>query len=213
MRITDTGITITEDFIPVGRRNRPGRSNPCRYITIHETGNRSKGGTAKAHVSYLKSDTAAALPVSWHYTVDDHAIYQHLPDGEIAWHATDGSNGPGNCTSIGIEICVNEGGDFEAAKANAASLVRLLLKEHGLSVDKVVQHNHWYAKNCPQTMRETGTWDKFLELCGTAPGPWYEPARQYVMRSGISDGTRPDDRCTRAEVWQMLYKLKMNGGT
>ena len=70
------------------------------------------------------ADAAAhAAPVSWHYTVDDLSIYQHLPDGERAYHAGDGGSGPGNATSIGIEICVDAGGDFEQAKANVAALV------------------------------------------------------------------------------------------
>ena len=104
--------------------------------------------------------------VSWHYTVDDHAIVQHLPDYETAYHAGDGKDGPGNTTSIGIEICVNAGGDFEAAKANAAALVRLLMEEHGISADRVVQHNHWNGKDCPKTIRATaGAWEAFLALC------------------------------------------------
>ena len=104
--------------------------------------------------------------VSWHYTVDDHAIVQHLPDYETAYHAGDGKDGPGNTTSIGIEICVNAGGDFEAAKANAAALVRLLMEEHGISIDRVVQHNHWNGKDCPKTIRATaGAWEAFLALC------------------------------------------------
>jgi hypothetical protein len=28
-----------------------------------------------------------------------------------------------------------------------------------------------------------------------------------AKENGISDGTRPNDNCTRAEVWQMLYRL------
>ena len=104
--------------------------------------------------------------VSWHYTVDDHAIVQHLPDYETAYHAGDGKAGPGNTTSIGIEICVNAGGDFEAAKANAAALVRLLMEEHGIPLDNVVQHNRWNGKDCPKTIRATaGAWEAFLALC------------------------------------------------
>ena len=104
--------------------------------------------------------------VSWHYTVDDHAIVQHLPDYETAYHAGDGKDGPGNTTSIGIEICVNAGGDFEAAKANAAALVRLLMEEHGIPLDNVVQHNRWNGKDCPKTIRATaGAWEAFLALC------------------------------------------------
>lgn len=166
-RVTDTGLTIQEDIISDWRRNRPGRdTNPGAYITIHETGNAAKGADAAAHGAYLDSDAGERDMVSWHYTVDDHAIVQHLPDYETAYHAGDGKAGPGNTTSIGIEICVNAGGDFEAAKANAAALVRLLMEEHGIPLDNVVQHNRWNGKDCPKTIRATtGAWEAFLALC------------------------------------------------
>lgn len=166
-RVTDNGIAIQEHIISGGRKNRPGRdTNPDTYITIHETGNAAKGADAAAHGAYLDSAAGEDDLVSWHYTVDDHAIVQHLPDYETAYHAGDGKAGPGNTTSIGIEICVNAGGDFEAAKANAAALVRLLMEEHGIPLDNVVQHNRWNGKDCPKTIRATaGAWEAFLALC------------------------------------------------
>ena len=166
-RVTDNGIAIQEHIISGGRKNRPGRdTNPDTYITIHETGNAAKGADAAAHGAYLDSAAGEDALVSWHYTVDDHAIVQHLPDYETAYHAGDGKAGPGNTTSIGIEICVNAGGDFEAAKANAAALVRLLMEEHGIPLDNVVQHNRWNGKDCPKTIRATaGAWEAFLALC------------------------------------------------
>jgi len=210
MRVTDLNITIQEDFIPVESKNRPGRHNPCRFITIHETGNPAAGANAAAHAEYLKSSAAANNYVSWHYTVDDKAIWQHLPDNETAYHAGDGGKGTGNCTSIGIEICVHDGGDFEQAKENAASLVRLLMAEHGLGKENVVQHNKWSGKNCPQTIRSReGGWEAFLEQV-TGKAAWYSPAREWAMQKGLTDGTRPEALCTRAEVWQMLWKLDRN---
>lgn len=165
-RVTDTGIAIQVDYIPMGRKNRPGGTNPANGATIHETGNFAEGADAAAHASWLKGDDAEKKRISYHYTVDDHSIVQHLPDSETAYHARDGADGPGNTTTIGIEICVNKDGDFERAKANAASLVRLLMEEHGFKLDKVVQHNHWSGKDCPQTIRATpGGWDAFLDLC------------------------------------------------
>ena len=166
-RVTDTGLAIQEDIISDWRRNRPGRdTNPDTYITIHETGNAAKGADAAAHGAYLDSAAGEDALVSWHYTVDDHAIVQHLPDYETAYHAGDGKDGPGNATSIGIEICVNAGGDFAQAQANAASLVRLLMEEHGIPIDRVVQHAHWNGKDCPKTIRATtGAWEGFLALC------------------------------------------------
>ena len=170
-RVTDNGIAIQEHIISGGRKNRPGRdTNPDTYITIHETGNAAKGADAAAHGAYLDSAAGEDDLVSWHYTVDDHAIVQHLPDYETAYHAGDGKSGQGNTTSIGIEICVNAGGDFEAAKANAAALVRLLMEEHGIPLDNVVQHNRWNGKDCPKTIRATaGAWEAFLALCRGEP--------------------------------------------
>lgn len=170
-RVTDNGIAIQEHIISGGRKNRPGRdTNPDTYITIHETGNAAKGADAAAHGAYLDSAAGEDDLVSWHYTVDDHAIVQHLPDYETAYHAGDGKAGPGNTTSIGIEICVNAGGDFAQAQANAASLVRLLMEEHGIPLDNVVQHNHWNGKDCPKTIRATaGAWEAFLAFCRGEP--------------------------------------------
>lgn len=165
-RATDNGLAIQTYLIAQEADNRPGGSNPCKYITIHETGNAAKGADAAAHADYLDSDAGERDLVSWHYTVDDLTIVQHLPDYETAYHAGDGKDGPGNATSIGIEICVNAGGDFGAAKANAAALVRLLMEEHGIDIEHVVQHNHWNGKDCPKTIRATtGAWEAFLALC------------------------------------------------
>ena len=170
-RATDTGLAIQEHIISDGRKNRPGRdTNPDTYITIHETGNTAKGADAAAHGAYLDSAAGEDALVSWHYTVDDHAIVQHLPDSETAYHAGDGKDGPGNTTSIGIEICVNAGGDFAQAQANAAALVRLLMEEHGIDIEHIVQHNHWNGKDCPKTIRSTpGAWEAFLVLCNGEP--------------------------------------------
>lgn len=36
---------------------------------------------------------------------------------------------------------------------------------------------------------------------------WYEAARKWAMEKGITDGTRPEETITRAEVWSMLMRL------
>lgn len=215
-RVTDNGITIQQDIIPAGRRNRPGGSNPDTYITIHETGNTSAGADAEDHGKYLASSAGEASLTSWHYTVDDHAIVQHLPDNETAYHAGDGADGPGNVASIGIEICVNADGDFAKAKENAAALVRLLMAEHGIPLGNIKQHHDWNGKDCPATIRATpGAWEAFLTLCSGETEPetpeetpqWYAEAQSWVISMGIADGARPLDNVTRAEVWVMLKRL------
>ena len=218
-RVTDNGITIQQNIIPAGRRNRPGGRNPDVYITIHETGNTDAGADAEAHGKYLAGSAGEASLTSWHYTVDDHAIVQHLPDNETAYHAGDGAGGPGNATSIGVEICVNSDGDFARAKANAAALVRLLMAEHGIPLANVVQHNRWNGKNCPAAIRATpGAWEAFLALCGGTPqkpeeppadqpADWAAYAWEKAYNSGILDGTRPTDNITRQELAVVLDRL------
>lgn len=218
-RVTDNGITIQQNIIPAGRRNRPGGRNPDVYITIHETGNTDAGADAEAHGKYLAGSAGEASLTSWHYTVDDHAIVQHLPDNETAYHAGDGAGGPGNATSIGIEICVNSDGDFAQAKANAAALVRLLMAEHGIPLANVVQHNRWNGKNCPAAIRATpGAWEELLALCGETPqepeepptdqpAGWAADAWAWAKAMGLMDGTRPTDNNTRQEAAVELKRL------
>lgn len=122
--------------------------NPCNYITIHETGNASKGANAQAHANLQTKGFTA----SWHYTVDDKEAIQSFPDTVRCWHAGDGA-GMGNSSSIGIEICVNSDGDFQKAVDNAVLLTKQLMKKHGIATANVVQHNHWSGKNCPTNLR------------------------------------------------------------
>jgi len=160
-------MNIVQDFIPIGRKNRPGLKNPMNFITIHNTGNSNKGANAKAHASYVKSDAAADAPVSWHYTTDDGGAYQHLPDNETAYHAGDG-NGPGNKQSIGIEICQNSDGNLLIATENTARLCAMLCVKHDIAVKNIVQHNFWSGKNCPQELRANRpySWHTFLSKVG-----------------------------------------------
>lgn len=197
-------VSITQEWIPAGRINRPGKTNPMQYITIHETGNTAAGADARAHASYLRNVNAK---VSWHYTVDSRAIYQHLPDNESAFHAGDGADGPGNARSIGIEICVNADGDFDKAVRNAAQLCRKLMAEHGIALKNIRQHNAWNGKDCPYHLRRSG-WNAFLTLCAAAPdaipSAWAKASWEKAVARGITDGLRPQAACTREELVTML---------
>ena len=91
---------------------RPGIKREVKFIVIHETGNPSEGADAKAHSDYLLNGGEGTT--SWHYTVDDHEIYHHIPDSEVSWNAGDRRQEPGgNMNGISIELCVNQDGDFE----------------------------------------------------------------------------------------------------
>lgn len=136
--------------------------NTCKYITIHETANKDKGADAQRHAT-LQSNGFSA---SWHYQVDDKQAIQSYPDTVRCWHAGD-KTGPGNYSSIGIEICVNSDGDFKKAVANAVELVKVLMARHNIPIGNVVQHNKWSGKNCPTNLRNGSkgvTWSEFIAM-------------------------------------------------
>ncbi len=37
--------------------------------------------------------------------------------------------------------------------------------------------------------------------------PWYAEDQAWVQEMGISDGTRPGDPCTRAELWATVHRV------
>lgn len=158
-------MKIIEDIIPQkGGKVRPGYVRTKKWIVIHETGNTSNGSNAKGHSNYLKNLAIANTTYkSWHYTVDDHEIYHHIPDNEVTWNAGDGGReGGGNFAGISMELCINSDGNFEKTMDNAAWLTAKLLKENNLTISAVKQHHDFSGKNCPQTIREKGLWNNFL---------------------------------------------------
>lgn len=138
--------------------------NGRTHITIHETANRSRGANAAAHAN-LQSRGNVRL-ASWHWQVDDKEAVQSFPHTTRCWHAGDG-RGQGNYNSIGIEICVNEDGDYDTALFRAAQLVAHIRQQENISIDKIVPHRYWSGKNCPTILLggSTGnTWNSFIGL-------------------------------------------------
>lgn len=161
------GIPVYEELLAEDTLGRPGEKRQIKWLVIHETANTSSGADAEAHSRFLQENTYVAA-LSWHYTVDDHQIYHHLPDDEIAYHASDQlKEGGGNYNGIGIELCVNSDGDFEQTLENAAALAAYLLDQYDLSLDHVKKHGDFTDKVCPKTLIETGRWEEFLQMIQT----------------------------------------------
>ncbi len=138
------------------------------------------------HANYV---TNRSTSVSWHFTVDDSVIYQHLPIDENGWHAGDGTNGTGNRNSIGIEICENADADFEKATANAQWLIRKLMKENNIPLKHVVPHKKWSGKDCPGKLLEH--WSSFINrisFSDTPPKEFILPAavKRFQLMNGLT---------------------------
>lgn len=162
-------MQINKNYI--SNQNSYPENNP-EYIVIHNTDNFSRTANAKAH-SRAQHDGNLSV-MSAHYYVDDSGVYQSMPHSRGAWHV--GVNYGGglfwtvnNRNSIGIEMCVNAGYNYEKAFQNTVTLTKQLMQELGIDADHVVSHYDVCAKNCPSQIRAKGDWNRFKKLIG-APG-------------------------------------------
>jgi len=141
------------------------RTMTPRYITIHATENLNS--TADNHARYLTNKGKRSSNrrfgrsgwVTWHYTVDDHEIVQHLLATEQGDHADYG--GAGDRQSIGIEVCeFNNPRRQAAAIDNAAKLAAALADRYHIPTRNIVPHQNWprwdfrHGKPCPKILLE-----------------------------------------------------------
>lgn len=192
-------MQIKQDFIPVGRKNRPGNKMSPKYITVHNTANTAKSASAEMHARYVKNPTTTE---SWHYTVDDgDVIYQHLPTNESGWHAGDGVSGAGNRQSIGIEICEYEGINANTANNNAAWLIKRLMKDYNISIANVVPHQKWSGKYCPRKLLPI--WPSFIGKINGA-----DDTQVYPLKSGDKGALVSK---LQIDLNKLGYKLTIDG--
>ncbi len=149
--------------IKYNRSSRDG--TPIRYIVVHDTGNPSRGANATAHYNYFNGGDRSS---SADFFVDDTQVlcvndyYKYY-----TWHCGDGRGKYGitNRNSVGIEFCINVDSDRDKTLERTAQLVRELMQELNIPIDRVVRHYDASRKNCPQSMSGNGwaQWYKFKE--------------------------------------------------
>ena len=143
--------------------NRTPRALTIEYIVIHDTGNTGKGANAEAHFVYWNGGDRQS---SADFVVDRDQVLQ-INDYRkyYTWHCGDGNEryGISNGNSIGIEICINSDGDYNAAWNNAVELTRHLMRELGIPADRVVRHYDASRKKCPASM-SANNWTKWNEF-------------------------------------------------
>ena len=165
--VTDNGIEVCRKFLPESQRpnkllNTAG--NKPEYITIHNTEDINEASGTNDAEQYARATFNGNMNnVFVHFYIDETACWQTLPMNEIGYHAADG-NGPGNMKSLAVEIIMDGSGkDYDLqAEERGAKLAAWLLYKYGLSIDKMVTHQHWYPKKyCPSYILPH--WGEFVE--------------------------------------------------
>lgn len=136
-----------------------------KYIVVHDTGNPNAGADALAHYRYFNSGNRKA---SAHYFVDDKSVVETVENARTSWHCGDGRGRFGiyNVNSIGVELCINAGSDWEKTKANALDLIRFLCQAYNIPKSRVVRHYDASRKICPRKMSKNNwaEWWIFREM-------------------------------------------------
>jgi len=222
---TEYGLVINQKIIPWGAV-WPKDSGKYKKGNKYKADKRLSGGTGKVagitihnttDLENVEEDAEQYTRATWpnanmndarvHYYVDDINAWQNLEDTEVGWHAGDGSNGPGNGTTISIEIIMDGSGSKEdlGAEENGALLAAILLKKYGLTIEQLYTHNHWMGhpdkivqgarKNCPLYILPH--WEQFkakvaaklAEISGsTAPAPSTEGKTPIMGKAEATAG-------------------------
>jgi len=204
---------------PTNRWSRYGQK--IEYIVLHYVGAVS---SAKNNGEYFAN--TANLGASAHYFVDETTVVSSVPLQESAGHCGvdySGARAPFwskccNRNSIGIEMCCKKdsrGNWYLEPETvhNALALVKTLMQRYGIDAGHVVRHYDVCWKICPEPwVRDESQWRAFkqrLEEKNTQP-KWYEQSGEWAeaKKLGITDGTRPEDQATRAEVAAMVLRAK-----
>lgn len=149
-------------------------------ITIHNTANNA---SAANEIAYMRRNNNQT---SFHYAIDDIEIVQGILENRNAWHAGD-SHGPGNMTTIAIEICYSTGDKekFEKAQRNAAEFTAAKLKEYGWEIDKIYPHKHWSGKHCPHRTLDEYGWDYFINMVKEFLVPVEKDKKPFEVGSAV----------------------------
>lgn len=172
--------------IKYNRSNRGG--TPIKYIVVHDTGNSSRGANATAHYNYFNGGDRSS---SADFFVDDTQIlcvndYYKF----YTWHCGDGHGKYGitNRNSVGIEFCINVDSDRDKTLERTAQLVRELMQELNIPIDRVVRHYDASRKNCPQSMSGNG-WAQWYEFKEKLKGEDLTMAQYEELKNEISQLT------------------------
>ncbi len=157
-------VRLIEDNAYNRRYKRPGPMPFVETITIHNTAEPFTARQERDRVDYRRDRRS----VSYHFAVDEDEIVQLLPLSEHGWHAGDGSRGPGNTRSIGIEICRSQcrghaDWRYRRAEENAVKLTAALLQHFGLTPDAIRMHQNWNGKYCPHRILEENRFEEFRQ--------------------------------------------------
>lgn len=124
----------------VSNNNTKSGTMTPKYIVIHNTDNFKKGANAFAHAKAQYNGNFADMSCHW-YVDDGDTAYQATSHNKGAWHVGKNYGGKlfgtvSNNNTVGIEMCVQMGYNYEKAFQNTVELCKHLMKVLGIDADE-----------------------------------------------------------------------------
>ncbi len=193
------------------RYTAKGQDSRAQFLIIHYT-----AGGFQGSLKWLTEG-----PVSSHYLVNDNpvAIYGLVDDSRRAYHAGVSywkGNTQLNASSIGIEI-VNLGSkktadgtqwfEFPSAQIDAViALVKKIVKEHGITPDRVLAH----SDIAPQRKPDPGPRFPWKRLASEGLVKWPDTGEVMRRRPGF-EAQLPDVEWFQRNLAQHGFLVSLNG--
>ena len=166
----NTGVKATENVKPVWGAVKNSNSSTGYYFSLNGqattievpmTGKRSNGSSATLadpNKAFTYFGPAWKVVDGVYYMGTTWVCFTQVAAGAI-------SSRGGNNNSVGIETACNKGSDLWLTYQYTAELVARLMDKYDLDLSRVVGHNMFSGKDCPQTLLANGgeLWVKFME--------------------------------------------------
>lgn len=151
------------------------RNGGIKYIVVHDVGAVS---SAQNNRDYFAGGNRNA---SADFFVDSNNIIQIIDyHNNYSWAVGDGRgrNGITNGNSVSIEMCLESNMQpSQKTIQNTLDLVKYLMNELNVPIDRVVTHNMASGKNCPQSF-SANNWAKWHEFKAGLAGIGYSQPQQ-----------------------------------
>ena len=203
------GIKVNKQLIDINY-SQGVTINP-KYIVIHDTDNRQAGANAMANRNYFANHPNAKA--SAHYIIDEGNIIQALEDTWKGWHVGDGNNpNINNSTTIAIELCVNEGNDFNKTLENGVELTKYLMNKYNIPAENVVMHRDASGKTCSRMMIEDrpSLWPYFKDRISGGDGSLEDDGLKPKMKGKVTNASVLNVRESPSTSGRIVHKLNRN---
>ncbi|MBI6040151.1 SH3 domain-containing protein [Clostridium perfringens] len=203
------GIKVNKQLIDINY-SQGVTINP-KYIVIHDTDNRQAGANAMANRNYFANHPNAKA--SAHYIIDEGNIIQALEDTWKGWHVGDGNNpNINNSTTIAIELCVNEGNDFDKTLENGIELTKYLMNKYNIPAENVVMHRDASGKTCSRMMIEDrpSLWPYFKDRISGGDGSLEDDGLKPKMQGKVTNASVLNVRESPSTSGRIVRKLNRN---